>query len=230
MISLRRSQRRGHTTYKVGDVVEIVRNDGVSTGVLLHKTNKNNPDHPRWVVAVGGDQNDEEVCEKSLGKVVESGAPLAENQGRAGQNLKPPAGTKASRDTKTNKVTSTSSDQEEHSMSSDQRKSNGKVTFANGVFASKKRNLSSSAAQSNSVKRVKSTKQHGGRVSTRASARNNPGSQLLMTELPSKARKAKAGNKTKPKKTEDVIEVKMHTGVLYLYRGLHRRAEFVWYR
>jgi len=214
--------------YTAGDVVEIVRNEGVSKGVLLHKVKECNSEHPRWIVAVGSNRRNEEVCEKSLGKIVESRASQTTQRIVAEENEKIIGGDKGKDVTK---VTSTSSS-EDRSLSSaadPSRKSRSKVTFVDNIFTGKKRSVSAGAIRVQDSKRLKSKKQPGPRVSTRSSTRSNRGGEQLMTELPSTLRKG--GSKPKrPKKSKDVIEVKMLTGTLYLYHGAHRRAEFVWSR
>jgi len=70
---LRRSQRGKQKLYQAGDLVEIVLDKGVSAGQLLYKTEEGKT--ARWLVTFEEKHTkDQEVCEKSLGKVIQSGA------------------------------------------------------------------------------------------------------------------------------------------------------------
>uniref|UniRef100_A0A7S2N576 Uncharacterized protein n=1 Tax=Helicotheca tamesis TaxID=374047 RepID=A0A7S2N576_9STRA len=69
---LRRSQRGKRPTYKVGDVVEVVRVDGIVTGRLLKKTDEADASNSaRWLVALEDKSEEEGIIEKSLGRVLD---------------------------------------------------------------------------------------------------------------------------------------------------------------
>lgn len=76
MPSLRRSQRGKRSLYQPGDIIEVSRDDTISTGQLLSEIHPDaHTSSTRWLVTFDDDTlADEEVCETSLGKLVQSGA------------------------------------------------------------------------------------------------------------------------------------------------------------
>ena len=66
--------------------------------------------------------------------------------------------------------------------------------------------------------------------STRSAVKKGGTEQTLYEGIQETRKPAKGGRKQAGGKDDDttVVKIKMHTGTLIMYRGLHRRAEFVW--
>uniref|UniRef100_A0A7S2HBW0 Uncharacterized protein n=1 Tax=Helicotheca tamesis TaxID=374047 RepID=A0A7S2HBW0_9STRA len=235
--SLRRSQRRRHTTYKKGDLVEIVRDSGVSTGRLLRKASDSSSSNPLWVFSyVDGRRKNEEIPEKSLGKVIDS-----DNNSAATDNLN--INDKKNRKGRASSKKKSEDVEVSNSNSSDDTSSKtGSDRKSDDASGKKRRGESSSDAQEHrlskrtktvSFKQQPKTHQRTTRVSTRSSARNNPTEELivpptdLMPERRGGSRRGGPRPSRKPDKNQEVVKVKLLTGTLYLYRGEHRRAEFI---
>uniref|UniRef100_A0A7S4QGP6 Uncharacterized protein n=1 Tax=Ditylum brightwellii TaxID=49249 RepID=A0A7S4QGP6_9STRA len=236
-LSLRRSQRRRHTTYKKGDLVEIVHDSGVFTGRLLRKASTSSPSNPRWIFAyLDGRRKNEEVPEKSLGKVVDSDSDknsINAHKPDTSDKKKKKSGRVDAKKKEEEVDTSinTSSDDGDNSL-------NGKAAKAQGVSKTKPASNNSSGKKRDSGSSLDSQEQRISkkakivsfkqesrrqprmtRVSTRSSARNNPTEELIIppTELMPGRRGSRRGGARptrKPEKNQEVVKVKMFHGPL----------------
>eukprot|EP00586_Coscinodiscus_wailesii_P011152 CAMPEP_0172495862 /NCGR_PEP_ID=MMETSP1066-20121228/79208_1 /TAXON_ID=671091 /ORGANISM="Coscinodiscus wailesii, Strain CCMP2513" /LENGTH=205 /DNA_ID=CAMNT_0013267845 /DNA_START=62 /DNA_END=679 /DNA_ORIENTATION=+ len=198
-IPLRRSQRGKRPLYQPGDIVEIVRDDGISTGQLLsalpptkHTTSK------RWLVSFDDAKlADEELCENSLGRLVQSAAieqrhhhhTESSEKGKGKRGRKKHAKDNANDNTNDGCITTGTKGDDD---SGEQEEGEEEGDNPTGV-------------------------------KTRGLARRKPSNAVV-----NKTVRKKAGRKPKQAtKKEQVVKVKYRTGTLYLYRGENARAVFV---
>jgi hypothetical protein len=65
--------------------------------------------------------------------------------------------------------------------------------------------------------------------STRSAVKKGGPEQTLYEGIQETRKPPKGGRKQAGTKEDDsIVKIKMHTGTLIMYRGLHRRAEFIW--
>mmetsp|Transcript_11713 Transcript_11713/g.18450 ORF Transcript_11713/g.18450 Transcript_11713/m.18450 type:complete len:184 (-) Transcript_11713:114-665(-) len=180
MVSTRRRvQRDKGLKYAVGDKVEVVRVGGIDVGILLAKADedkKKGAAAVHWLVSVEGGENDEElISEKSLGRVLEA-------------------------------------------HDSDDSIKSATVTAKGAKKVAKKTSKS----------KQKSTKSQGSRrISTRAATKKDGKGKSALIDGLDMDKKAPSPRPKKKQGDETVVEVKMLTGTLFIYRGEHRRVEFV---
>lgn len=240
--SLRRSGRRAASAYKRGDYVEFQLNGGTVSGKLLQKSSRGSSVNPIWIVAPSDRRRrNEEVPERSLGKVIDVDEAMTNRQirnvaAKTSKDAQPSSNSDCdvSLDGSASKV-------KRGKGSSSEESSNPKSV------AAKKRNRDESRSKSVDSKRRKAVsfqnsaadaKKLTTRIGTRSSTRNN--SDVPEQKIPAKKNVRKASKKKTParksnprkksKKKEEVVKVKMLTGTLYLYRGEHPRAEFIRFR
>ena len=186
---------------------QITRNGVVAEGRLAYNLTEGPSANPRWLVKFDLEPwKDEELYEQSFGTLLKKAGNEAD---RASPTDYP---------NKQSKRISSSS--EDDSSSSKKRKS---VTFSED---------SPVASDSSSVAAIPG----GGRASKKARARQERiarrQAKIKQEHVPpkqqgDKSRSSNSKHVLGNDPNEEVIEVKMLTGTLYLYRGLNRRAEFV---
>lgn len=220
---LRRSQRGKRPSYEAGDLVEIVRNNGIAHCQLLYKidesgnTSASSSSIPRWLVAFDDESEDEEISEKSLGRLVQRGELNRNHQvhGNAGAG-----------------------DGESDSGKSSDKTGGASFLPRRGgktVSGADKQKKATKAKQMQVKFPSSRVQREDSGVNTRSSARKMREDGVPVTEgvLYSGIKPGRRGGKRvsrggkKPKKNEEVVKVKMLTGTLYLYRGENPRAEFI---
>mmetsp|Transcript_15602 Transcript_15602/g.23633 ORF Transcript_15602/g.23633 Transcript_15602/m.23633 type:complete len:234 (+) Transcript_15602:46-747(+) len=227
--ALRRSRRstpKKTSTYNVGDVVEIYRGSATLRGRLAYNLTEGVSPNPRWLVTFDDQSHkDEELYEKALGKVLKHGSDGSEKTFNVSRRARPlPSSHGASRRESRNSGSSEEGEAEK-------KKKNKSVSFSDADTPAQSDDSSSnakkaSAREQRSLRRqakideeVVFTVQSGG---SRSGKRRLPSSRNSGGNINNSNKRAKGeeGN-------EEVVKVKLLTGTLYLYRGLHRRAEFI---
>lgn len=203
----RRSRRGQQRAYRVGDIVEILRDGDFTLGRLITKTQKKDGDHcpvDHWLVAFEAEGDEKEITDRYLGKLVENYSKAAAAEKK----------TIAARKTQTTT-----------------RKS---VLVVAGKspspipIAVNKENLSSALSSSSSASSASSTRLFDKPKIMATRTRSQRNHAVPTDILQHKMMTTTTSTAAQPRKEkEPVIKVKMLTGVLYLYRGLNRRAEFV---
>lgn len=153
-----------------------------------------------WIVSFEGDAEEHEVTEKYIGRLVESTDTESVKSGDNAAATASPASTPPSNNHRSNN-----------------RNNN------NNKQSSRKKNSSKSPPR-----KASSSKDRAGgeaRPSTRSAIKQGGKEKALLKGI--KATKKPSSKKSKLGENETVVKVKMLTGTLYLYRGEHRRAEFV---
>jgi len=185
--------------------------------------------NPRWLVKFDGQPHkDEEMYERSFGKSVSSA-----------EDVEPPV--------TSSPVTVPSSAQKKVKTTVDRKSLNGKHNGTSSdaepldnqkSFQLKFQGKKEAEIPSDCSSTPESTERHkSGRVSARAERSRRrqakTDEEIILSEEPSIVKKRILPPPTQPRKCprptddEEVIKVKLLTGILYLYRGKHRRAEFV---
>jgi hypothetical protein len=179
---------------------QITRNNVVQKGRLSYNLTEGPSPHPRWLVKFDHDNKDEELYEHDFGKVLKA---AEEEETPPSKTMPPP------RCDRTNRNSGSSDDVP-----------NKRVTFSE----------SSPTASDDSAA------DHAAKVSAREERirlRHAKVEEAPPTiEGGSKRRMppnnfSKNNKRQKVSESEEVVVVKLLTGTLYLYRGAHRRAEFV---
>jgi len=248
---LRRSQRYSKpSSYQVGDVLKISRSCGmISNGRLVYQLMKGRSSSRNlWLVTFDdeSDANDEEIYENNFGKLVHRAEGLGdEDEGNKVQITKQTTSVTQEKQSETKKIDQldiigvasgkknlSQLDHLQRRKTKKQRENNEEnVKTANFESIPKRQPpvIVSDSSINNALDReqrslrrqVKSDEtqqtkhiaaQHGQLGRKRRLARDHSNSG-------NKVKKSKSGR-------EEVITVKLNTGVLYLYRGLNPRAEF----
>jgi len=228
--SLRRSRRapKKNSDYNVGDVVEINRAGIVLRGRLAQLLTEGTSPNPRWLVKFDGQSHkDEEMYERAFGKLLASSGedePIARSKSPtlASQEKASKAQSRSNRRGSNGRNSSTSSEDDVKKVSKESGKK--EVQFEEEVDA---------GSESETSSRKSST---ADKVSARE-ARSRRRQAQIDEETPANdaskgttRRAAPQGNARKRQRVDtdgEVIKVKLLTGTLFLYRGLHRRAEFI---
>jgi hypothetical protein len=172
---------------------------------------------PRWLVAFDdASEDDEEIGEKSLGRLV--------SEIPAGRNSNGSAASSANHNKGDNSDSGTASEIGHESSTSKKSAKASATDTAEATERGASPMLGSTTTTIGEVEDVAG-------ISTRSSAKRkgSDGEPVLYSgvQTTGKRRGGNRGGGKKPKKNEDVVKVKMLTGTLYLYRGDHPRAEFV---
>lgn len=239
--------------------MEIVHSSGISTGQLLHKVDaKAKPSNVRWLVTFDDDDRlDEEVPEKSFGRLIQGGElVMAEEASSSTSGGRQRGGKPGSRDGES----SGSSDLDNESdakklVGSNSRRRAGRRVAKDANETEENTSADGSRGRFSSSEKnpahveiggVGRKRRRGGgetRITTRSRAKRNQESGLPSTdpldvkEAVDRTFKGKAlkgrrvGKRQRAPKTpgEVVTKVEMLTGTLYLYRGENPRAEFIRY-
>eukprot|EP00544_Gedaniella_sp_CCMP2646_P004128 CAMPEP_0202488554 /NCGR_PEP_ID=MMETSP1361-20130828/6568_1 /ASSEMBLY_ACC=CAM_ASM_000849 /TAXON_ID=210615 /ORGANISM="Staurosira complex sp., Strain CCMP2646" /LENGTH=214 /DNA_ID=CAMNT_0049118153 /DNA_START=24 /DNA_END=668 /DNA_ORIENTATION=+ len=204
--SSRKSTKKSLSIYNVGDIVEITRNGVVTEGRLAYNLTEGPSANPRWLVKFDLEPwKDEELYERSFGTLLKK------------------AGNESDRASPTdypNKQSKRSSSSSDDDSSSKKRKS---VTFSeDSPVASDSSSVAAAPGDGRAAKKARARQE---RITRRQA-------KIELEDVPPKRQRDKSQNSNNKHSLQDdpneeVIEVKMLTGTLYLYRGLNRRAEFV---
>lgn len=225
----------------MGDVVEIVRNGATLHGRLAYKLSVGVTPNPRWLVTFDDHPHkDEELYEKAFGDLIKSadeeaapvGPPprrarlsISSNNSSVHSSRKPPRGGSGS-----------SEEGEKIDDKSDEKIDDKKINHKSVSF-SEARAPAASAKPATAVRKAAREQR-----SLRRQAKIDtdvvpliaqPGGvvqQQLSNSITKKRRIPPPKNNNKRLKSEEgeeVVKVILLTGTLYLYRGLHRRAEFI---
>lgn len=208
-------------------LLQITRNGVITEGRLAYNLTEGPSANPRWLVKFDLEQwKDEELYEASFGA-------LLRKAGNDEDRMTPENYPNKQSIKRTNASTSGSSEDEE-------AKSNGNNNKKNVTFSAES---SLVASDSSSSPPSNENNEHAGdnQATKRAKAREERiARRQAKVEEKGQPNKRKAGDRGKDSGSnkrsrvvdanhsdEEVITVQMRTGTLYLYRGLHRRAEFV---
>eukprot|EP00521_Asterionellopsis_glacialis_P016616 CAMPEP_0195294460 /NCGR_PEP_ID=MMETSP0707-20130614/15060_1 /TAXON_ID=33640 /ORGANISM="Asterionellopsis glacialis, Strain CCMP134" /LENGTH=266 /DNA_ID=CAMNT_0040355441 /DNA_START=42 /DNA_END=842 /DNA_ORIENTATION=- len=253
--SSRRPKPKKYSSYNVGDVVEIARNNVIVRGKLAYKLSEGPTANPRWLVTfVGETWKDEELYERSFGKVLQKA-----NEDGSDNVSTAPAQQKSfgGRNSKKLKNGHSGSNNKSSSTSSQKSKSNGGTSGRDEDLIDRKKKKmvafseAGSPMASDNNGADSSSPLTDGKVSAREQrslrrqAMIQEDAPLSLPDEKSHKKKRslevllnKCGNGSKagpncnhgnkrPRKDEEVVKIPMNTGTLYLHRGLHRRATFV---
>lgn len=186
---VRRSQRGKQLNYKVGDLVEIVVNAGVSTGRLVKQLTSGSPSNTRWYVTFDDeDTKDIEVLEKNLGKVVEDDIYSHQHQSPTGlgntNNNQVKQSTKGSRrGTSQHSGSARSSSRSKPSSGSENISSSGSVESSENGVASVSMSASATSKQSNK-KKAANTASENSTSTKKASKTATKASKKTMAKKP----------------------------------------------
>mmetsp|Transcript_7913 Transcript_7913/g.9061 ORF Transcript_7913/g.9061 Transcript_7913/m.9061 type:complete len:230 (-) Transcript_7913:141-830(-) len=223
--ALRRSRRstpKKVSSYNVGDIVEINRGGRFLIGRLAYNLTEAISPNPRWLVTFENETHkDEELYEKALGKILKKATgdkdknfhierrarllPSSNVDRRHGQN-------------------SGSSEEGE----CEKKKKSKSVAFSDAGTPAQSDDSSTDPKKSSA--REQRSRRRQAKIDDVVVSVPNGSSQICKRRLPSSSRATTGKNSnsiTKKTKDGEVVKVKLLTGTLYLYRGLHRRAEFI---
>mmetsp|Transcript_24837 Transcript_24837/g.36751 ORF Transcript_24837/g.36751 Transcript_24837/m.36751 type:complete len:236 (-) Transcript_24837:80-787(-) len=228
--ALRRSRRstpKKTSTYNVGDVVEIYRGSASLTGRLAYNLTEGVSPNPRWLVTFDDQSHkDEELYEKALGKVLKHGSEGSEKTFSTARRARPlPSSHGGS--TRESRHSGSSGEGED-----EKKRKNKSVSFSDTGTPAQSDDSSSSAKKA-SAREQRSLRRQAKIDEEVVFTVPIGGSRSSKRRLPS-SRSGSGGNINSSNKrvkgengNEEVVKVKLLTGTLYLYRGLHRRAEFI---
>lgn len=178
---------------------KVVRVGGIDVGILLLKDDKHRAT-PHWVVSVEGESsNDEElVSEKSLGRVLES---------------------HDSDDT----IKSATMDKTAKKPPPAKKVTKAKTKVNRAVASSAATTTAAVASASAASKSTSSSR----RMNTRAASKRGGDGHVSLNDGIGVERKVPSPRPRKRQGDGSVVEVKMLTGTLFMYRGDHPRVEFI---
>lgn len=192
----------GRSLFFVSRNYQVVRDEGVSIGTLLRKVDNEDDESPSSVVMRWVvsflDETEEEISENYIGRLAEG----AKSDSSPSQSGKP-----------NHKKTIT-----KKKLPTAKGKAQRKVKF--GIPEPEKQILVDAAATA-----AYNSRTH----STRSAVKKGGPEQTLYDGIQETRKTTKGGRKQVGTKEDDtVIKIKMLTGTLIMYRGVHRRAEFIW--
>jgi hypothetical protein len=178
---------------------QVTRNNVVQKGCLAYNLTEGPSPNPRWLVKFDDDNKDEELYELDFGKVVKA---AEQENSLPFKTMHPPRRARTSR-----------------SSGSSDDVPNKRVTFSESSPTASDDSAADHAAKVSAREersRLRQVKMK------QAPPTIEGGTKRLMP--PNNISKK---NKRQKDESEEVVVVKLLTGTLYLYRGAHRRAEFV---
>ncbi|CAB9497958.1 expressed unknown protein [Seminavis robusta] len=250
--SLRRSSRRTikKTTFKVGDIVEVAKVGIILRGRLVAQADSTQSNQPRWRVAFDDDNfPEEELFESSIGQVVPSDTESSPSQppppvaATAPAAAPPPSPSPAS-------VAAAATARKKNRKNGRFVKSSDNATVdLNGkksvsfIATQSEPEVAPPVSYSSNSKRTSAREQRTARrnrshpisdtpLAPTPSLNTHPAPSHTSKKRPPSGSGSGGGKSSKKHKggssntDEEVVKVPMLTGTLYLFKGLHRRAEF----
>lgn len=178
---------------------QITRSNIIQKGRLAYNLTEGPSPNPRWLVKFDNDNKDEELYEHDFGKVLKA---TEQEDSPSSQAIPPPRRARTSRNS-----------------GSSEDVPNKRVTFSESSPMTSDDSAADHAAKVSA--REERSRLRQAKVEEAPPAIEG-GSKRLMPP-----NNLSNNNKRQKAKGDEVVVVKLLTGTLYLYRGAHRRAEFV---
>jgi len=198
-------------------LVKIVRRSGVETGILLKRLDAKkgkNDDAMHWLVSVdakSGGGIEEEISEQDLNHFLHSTSNSTNKNGSSGMK----SGSKGHR------VATRRSDKAAAKVS-DEEKPTGSKSKGKTSKTAETKSKETAITTNNNTHRTRGTRRQRGDDSDLIVA-----DVAEIEKLHSNHKRPRVAPKPKVAEHESVVEVKMNTGTLFMYRGDNPRAEFI---
>jgi len=234
--SLRRSKRGKSDSLKEGDNVEIVKNKGVLSGVLIRKLDER-PSNPVWIVRFDNGMKDQAIPEKSFGRVVPTstkprGRPRSSNSDNSvsvtnSSDVDDKAGSISTSTTSIRLSSSKNGGKQKNSKKKSAKNKQKQQSQADVVVEGLNENMSQSKNGKISVNTEGEQHQQGAGINTRSSTKGKRNYASLYT-TPATSTSKPPPKKSKKNAKEECVKVQYSRGTLFLYRGENPRAVFKW--